>query len=214
MNFTFGIMTVYESIPQLQEVVDSIRALNIPTYEIILAGPCGKKVPDIKDVQFIDVNEWHTIKKNRVARVAQYETIVMLHDYFVFGSGWYKAYESFGYDWDVCSNPQLMIDGLRHFTDWVVWDSPNYPRYYSLPYEDWSQTQYMYQSGGYVLVKRDLLRQIPLNEHYRSGQPEDVEWSIRMRDRARWVCNPHAITQHNKRHRDCGRDEFPFYQPR
>ncbi len=214
MTFTFGIMTVYENIPQLQQIVDSIRALNIPKYEIILAGHYGEIQPDIKEVQFIQMNEWHTKKKNRVAQVAQYDTIVMLHDYFVFDPLWYQAYEAFGYDWDVCSNPQNMIDGRRHFTDWVVWDSPVYPRYYSLPYNDWEHTQYMYQSGGYVLVKRDFLRATPLNESFVSGQPEDVEWSLRMRMKARWVCNPLAVTQHNKKHRDCGRDMFPFYQPK
>lgn len=196
MNFTFGICTTEDRPARLDEVIASIQALHIPVYEILV----------------MDGTEWTTIKKNTIARNAQYETLVLLHDYFVFDSLWYQAYESFGYDWDVCSNPQNMIDGHRHFTDWVVWDSPMYPRWYSLPYGDWTHTRHMYQSGGYMLVKRDFFREIPLNESYVSGQPEDVEWSLRMRDRARWLCNPLAVVQHNKQHRDCGRLGFPFQQ--
>lgn len=214
MNFTFGVMTVYESVPQLQQIVDSIKALEIPQYEILLAGFYRAEQPKIEGVKFVQMDEWHTKKKNRVAQLAQYETIVMFHDYFVFDPLWYQAYEALGYDWDMCSNPQLMMNDKRHFTDWLVWDSPIYPRYYSLPYDDWSHTQHMYQSGGYVLVKRDCLRDNPLNENYVSGQPEDVEWSLRIRDKYRWVCNPNAIVRHNKVHRDCGRGEYPFFQPR
>jgi len=196
MNLTFGICTTQPRPDRLAEVIASIDALNIPQYEVmIMDGP-----------------EWITTKKNAVALHAKYDTLVLLHDYFVFDPGWYQAYEAFGYEWDVCSNPQMMIDGKRHFTDWVIWDHPIYPRYYSLPYGNLTFTKFQYQSGGYMLVKRNFLQAEPLNGSYVSGQPEDVEWSLRMRNRAVYTCNPHAIVRHNKVHRDCGRPGFPFRQ--
>ena len=196
MNLTFGICTIQPHPERLRQVVDSIEALNIPQYEVmILDGP-----------------EWITTKKNAAALHAKYNTLVLLHDYFVFDPGWYAAYEAFGYDWDMCSNPQFLINGKRHFTDWVVWNSPIYPRYYSLPYEDWSHTKYQYVSGGYFLGKRDFLRANLFNEDMKPGSPEDVEWSLRIRDKAVIKCNPHAVVRHNKAHRDNDKKGFPYEQ--
>jgi hypothetical protein len=206
MNFTFGICTTYENIPQLREVVTSIQALNVPQAEILIVGSYSgfdsDKVHDL-DCQHILVDGWLPKKKNMVAKFAYYENLVMLHDYYVFDPDWYRAYQKFEEEWDVCSNPQFLQNGNRHFTDWVVWDSPIHPRYHSLCHDDWTQTKYQYVSGGYFLVKRSFLRENPLNEELKPGSPEDVEWSLRIRDKAVIKCNPWAIVRHNKKHRDC-----------
>lgn len=201
MSFTFGILTAYEEPSRVAAVVRSIRELNIPGAEIIIAGSYSEHAP-ILDVHHILTDGWITRKKNLIASLAQHDTLVLLHDYFLFHPEWYNEYQRFGIEWDICSNPQLLMNGKRHFTDWTVWDSPQYPRYHSLAYDDWSQTKYQYISGGYFLVKRDFLREHPLNEDMQPGSPEDVEWSLRVRDRAVIKCNPHAIVRHNKAHRD------------
>jgi len=186
MNLTFGICTTHPRPDRLAEVIASIDALSIPQYEVmIMDGP-----------------EWITTKKNAVALHAKYETLVLLHDYYVFDPGWYESYEKFGYDWDVCSNPQLLLNGKRHSTDWVIWDHTIYPRYYSIPYDNWTFTKFQYISGGYFLVKRQLLLAHPFNEAMPPGSPEDVEWSLRMRNMAVIKCNSGAIVRHNKAHRD------------
>lgn len=189
MKFTFGVITDYSNKQRLGQVVHSIQSLNIPDCEILLSDPHG----------------WITHKKNDIARRATHENLVLLHDYYVFDSGWYEAYEKFqGYNgWDICSNPQIMMNGKRHFTDWVNWDAPGFPRYHSFDYDDWTHTKGQYISGGYFLVKRDLLRANPFNEALLEGSPEDVEWSIRVRDKARILCNPMATVRHIKVHRDC-----------
>lgn len=187
MTFTFGICTDWSNKHRVVEIINSIRNLQIPECEIIVSDKDG----------------WITEKKNRIAKVAKHENLVLLHDYFIFHQDWYRAYEDFGQPWDVCSNPQLLHNGNRHFTDWVNWDDPHYPRYYSFDYNDWTHTKYQYVSGGYFLVKRDFLRENPLNESMLQGSPEDVEWSLRIRDKATIKCNPNAVVQHNKIHRDC-----------
>jgi len=209
---TFGIMTTYDNIPQLTEVVDSIKALKIPQSEIIIAGSYGSNnnFPGL-DCRHVLTDKWLPTKKNLVAKVAQYKTLVLCHDYYLFDPSWYKAYEEFGNQWDVCSNPQFLLDGTRHATDWITWDHPKYGRYWSLPYDDWSCTKYQYCSGGYFLVKRDFLRANPINEAMPPGSPEDVEWSLRIRDTAVIKCNPNAIVRHNKRHRDVGNKTFPLF---
>lgn len=205
MDLTFGIITAYEDVARLMGVVKSIKDLNIPNVEIIISGSY-EFMPDMMSkygVQTIVCNGWIPRKKNLVAKFARHETIVMLHDYYVFDPEWYKSYEAFGDDWDICSNPQFLMNGTRHFTDWVVWDDPVLPRYHSLCHDDWTHTKYQYISGGYFLVKRSLLRSNPINEEMQQGSPEDVEWSLRVRDKAIIRCNPDAIVRHNKVHRDC-----------
>lgn len=206
MNLTFGICTTYDDPMRLLEVVESIQALNIPHVEILIAGSyhgTNDPVPQgTGAVRHILTDGWTPKKKNLIAKFAQHETLVLLHDYYLFDSSWYREFVKFGTEWDVCLNPQYLITGKRHFTDWVCWDSPIYPRYHSLPYEDWSHTRHQYVSGGFFLVKRDFLRLYPFNEEMLPGSPEDVEWSLRIRERAVMKCNPLSIVRHNKVHRD------------
>ena len=205
MNFSFGILTDNSSPQRIAEIIKSIRDLNIPKYEIMII--CGDKIEEDHDVRHIPFDEtikwaWVTKKKNVLAAEATYDNVVIFHDYYVFDKDWYKNYLTFGEDWDVCSNAQLLINGKRHFTDWVCWDSPIFPRYTSLAYHDWSHTKHMYQSGGYMLVKKQLMAKCPWNEEFGWGTAEDVEWSLRMRDIANWKCNGSSIVKHNKVHRD------------
>ena len=58
MNFTFGILTKYENENQLQEVIDSIHALKIPEYEILVIDDCST------DGSFKILNEIQSNNKN------------------------------------------------------------------------------------------------------------------------------------------------------
>lgn len=215
-GFTFGICTQYADARKIQEVVSSIDRLYIPHYEILLVG--GEKgafpwITSTGHLRQIASNGWLPQKKNLIARMAHFENLVLCHDYYVFDFEWYQSYLTFneGVMWDICSNPQYLIDGNRHATDWIIWSHPNFPKYHSLSYNDWTNTKYQYVSGGYFLVKRDFLRENPLNENLKPGDPEDVEWSLRVRDKALIRCNSSAIVRHNKIHRDVGNFSFPLY---
>ena len=203
MDFTFGIITDYSDLARLSEIIDSIRNQKIPNYEIIIAGQSDYE--DLEDTRFINMGDestYVTNKKNKIAELAKYNNIVLFHDYYIFDDQWYSGYLSFGDNWDVCSNPQYLINGKRHFTDWVTWDHPTLPRWTSVDYDDWSQTKYMYQSGGYMLIKKDFALKIPHKQNMEWGTAEDVEWSLRMRDHANWKCNKLSSVRHNKVHRD------------
>jgi hypothetical protein len=207
MKFTFAITTDYSNWEQLEEVYRSIINLNIPEYEVLTIGP-GERTYNNENFRFIDFDEsqkerWVTRKKNILCQEAKYNNIVLMHDYYVFDENWYNSYLKFGEDWDVCSNAQLLQNGKRHFTDWVLWDYPILPRYTSIPYDEWTLSQYMYMSGGYMLVKKALMLDFPFNESLTWGQADDVEWSFSVRGRTTWKCNGNAIVRHNKKHRDC-----------
>jgi len=59
-------------------------------------------------------------------------------------------------------SPQYLITGARNPMDWSLWDKPGYGRAWSLKYNDWSQTQYMYISGGFFMIKRHVMIEEPL----------------------------------------------------
>lgn len=212
MDFTFGICTTYSDTKRLKEIIDSIIALNIPNYEILIIGDKNKTEAmrelsysnRVKHYMFDESIRpgWITRKKNILIQEASNDNIVLFHDYYVFDSKWYDEYVKFGDDWEICSNAQLLMDGKRHFTDWVVWDDPILPRYTSIDYSDWSRTPNMYISGGYFLVKKHVGLKTPLNENMIWGTPEDVEWSLRVRDKYLMKCNGNSIVKHNKKHRD------------
>lgn len=209
IDWTFGIITVYEDKDRLQQIIESIRALEIPNYEILFVGGGDSEGIEGIDIRKIDFDEtvkdkWITRKKNIIAEEAKYDNIVLMHDYHIFHPDWYRNFVAFGTDWDICSCPQYLITGARNPMDWSLWDKPGFGRAWSLNYNDWSQTQYMYISGGFFIVKRYVLLEEPLNEDLVWNQEEDVEWSYRVRNKYVMKCNGNSPVYHNKWHRHAG----------
>jgi glycosyltransferase involved in cell wall biosynthesis len=207
--FTFGIITVYEDKARLQEIILSIRNLNIPDYEILFVGGGDSDGIDGQDIRKINFDEnekpkWITRKKNILVQESRYDNVVVMHDYHIFDPNWYEAFKNFGTDWDICSCPQYLITGSRNPMDWSLWDKPGHGRAWSLNYNDWSQTQYMYISGGFFIVKKHVLLEEPLDESLVWNEEEDVEWSMRVRNKYVMKCNGNAIVRHNKWHRHAG----------
>ena len=210
IQWTFGIVTGFEDYQRLDEILKSIRALSIPEYEIILIGGGNSEfVVFAEDVRVIDFDEsqkpkWITRKKNILVNEAKYDNIVLMHDYHVFDKDWYENFKYFGTEWDICSCPQYLITGARNPMDWSLWDKPGHGRAWSLNYDDWSQTQYMYISGGFFIVKKHVLQQEPLDESRGWNEEEDVEWSMRVRNKYVMKCNSGSVVRHNKWHRHAG----------
>jgi len=208
--WTFGIITVYEDIERLNAIIESIRALNVPEYEILLVGGGDSSglLPgsDIRQIEFDESerDKWITRKKNILNDNASFDTVVIMHDYHVFDPNFYESFESFGYDWDICEVPQYLITGARNPMDWSLWDKPGHGRAWSLDYNDWSQTQYMYISGAFFIVKRHVLILEPFDESLLWNQEEDVEWSMRVRNRFVMKANGNTAVRHNKWHRHAG----------
>ena len=213
LDFSFCIIpdNSLEACKRISAMVKSIRRLKIPNYEIlVIGGETNKFSGNLEDFTKINFDEsekpaWVSKKKNDVARLAKHDNLVICHDYFVFHRNWYKGYLKIYNDFincDVCCNPVFMIDGRRQFVDWVTWDHPCLGRHSPLNYSDWSQTRYQYIHGAYYVTKRDFFLNNPLNEEFIHGQPEDVEWSLRIRDKSKIICNSYSYCWHNKEHKD------------
>lgn len=214
IDFSFCIITdnSSEACQRIMNIIESIYRMNIPNYEIlVIGGNTNLFVGDLSKYNMRKINfdeslkrAWITKKKNDIAKQCKYENIVMMHDYFVFHSSWYKHYDQFLKDreYDVCCNPILLIDGRRDYTDWIVWDHPKYPKQSTIPYHEWDKTKWQYISGGYFVVKKQFMIDNPFDENLIAGQEEDVEWSLRIRGKGKIICNPNSYVRHLKQHRN------------
>lgn len=218
MNFTFGICTINESgaDTRINQIINSIEQIKLNNYEIIIIGGKGDNYSNKKNVKRIEFDEtikknWITRKKNIIAEVANYENIVMMHDYFLFPVDWAESFKKIENDFqtcDVCCCPIIMANGKRQYIDWTTYDHPLYGHQASLNYNDWTNTKHQYISGAFFIVKKKFMLENKLDEKLgwyvpnEKGQNEDVEWSLRIREKAKIICNPFTYVQHNKIHRD------------
>ena len=156
---------------------------------------------------------WKTKKKNLITENAKYENIVFLHDYLCLTEGWYEGFLKFGNDWDVCMTKIKNIWGQR-YRDWVSWDCPKYGRRILIPYEDNSPEtiKHTFIIGGYWVAKKSLMEKEPLNEDIvvsgmiydkekkkfvnKENWFDDVEWSLRIREKYKYVLNPYSVVKH------------------
>jgi len=206
MNFTFAIITDGKQYERVEKIISSIVPQMLPHDEILVV--CEQMVAHTGTKTIIsgtDKRCWITRKKNLVAKYAENDNLVILHDYIFFDACWRNNWELFGDDWDYAMNV-IMCNGKR-YRDWCAWDDPSHgypwtcydtwcPQGYIfngrpciVPYE-YTKTQYTYTSGAFFLVKKQMLLDNPLNESLVWGQGEDVEWSIRVREKYEYVMNP------------------------
>jgi hypothetical protein len=205
MNFTFGIITDGKQFNRVEQVVASIVPQMEGGDEILVVSEEMVAHNHTKTI-ICDKDKrcWITRKKNLLAKCADNENLVILHDYIHFDAMWRRNWELFGDDWDYAMNV-ILCNGKR-YRDWCAWDDPahGYPwtcfdawcpqgylfegRPCIVPYT-YNRTQYTYTSGAFFLVKRQMLLDNPFDENLCWGQGEDVEWSIRVREKYKYVMN-------------------------
>jgi hypothetical protein len=201
MKFTFGIITSGASEDFLNQVIDSIEKQKIPEYQILIVGNSSVARASTLIIPFDESVKpaWITRKKNLITTCSAYENIVYTHDYVIFEDGWYQGFLHFGDDFTVCMTKFLNADCSR-FRDWVVWPHNNHAidsivsrnRECLIPYEMTNLTRYQYISGTYWVAKKHVMQEFPLNDTLCWGQGEDVEWSMRVRDRYVFSLNPYS----------------------
>jgi hypothetical protein len=200
MEFTFGIITLGDSDDYINIIIDSIIKNNIPKYEIIIVG--NSKITESDNIKVIffnenDKNGWITRKKNIITKNAQYENIVFLHDYIKLNSDWYEGFLNYGNNFDWCITRIINADGNR-YRDYTLFPyKVNYLNidyspgdinsYFNdnclLPYDfinNIKTNKYLYISGAYYVIKKNIANQNLLNEDLVWGRGEDVEFSKRL----------------------------------
>ena len=201
MEFTFGIITNGSNDNFINIIIDSIEQNNIPNYEIIIVGNSNVNRENTT-ILFFDESikkAWITRKKNIIVENAKYENLVLLHDYVRFNSDWYDGFLKYGNDFDWCITRILTVDGSR-FRDYTLFpykvdylnidyscaDINSY--FYNnclLPYDfinNAKVNKYMYISGTYFVIKRNIALKHKLDENLLHDRGEDVEYSKRLND--------------------------------
>ena len=222
MKFTFGIITTGSSDDRINLIIDSIEQQNvsIPEYEIIIVGNSSVSRDRTRIISFDDNQkyDWITKKKNLITENAQYDNIVYSHDYIFYDSKWYEEWLKFGDDYKVCMNRILNEDETR-YRDWCIWpyngnfmddivalnaeERQAFPQRADLmeglqcliPYNITNLSKYMYFSGAYWVGKKYIMGEFPLNEELSWSQGEDVEWSMRIREKYNFSINSKSIVR-------------------
>jgi hypothetical protein len=151
-----------------------------------------------------------TAKKNHITKLAKYDNIVYMHDYLHLCEGWHEGFLKFNEEnpvWDLSINIIINLDGSR-FRDWCSWGDPrNPPGFWQLeqfcpqglyhegtpalmPYDDPNPLWYI--SGAYWIGKKDFMLKNPLDESLVHLGGEDVEFSLRVRNKAIYKMNPYS----------------------
>jgi hypothetical protein len=203
MNFTFGIVTSGLD-DRIHIVIDSIEKLNIPEYEVLVIGNSSVNRDRTTIVPFNESERpaWITKKKNLITKLAKYENVVYSHDYIYYNPDWYIGWLKYGEDYKVCMNRILNADGSR-YRDWCIWPHNNNfvdglcarQRGCLIPYDMTHLSKYLYFSGAYWVGKKDVMTEFALDENLLWGQGEDVEWSIRIREKYDFSMNKHSSVQ-------------------
>jgi hypothetical protein len=200
MDFTFGIITNGNNDESINKIINSIENNKIPVYEIIIIGNtkiCSSE--KVKIFYFDEKNKegWITRKKNIISKNAQYENIVFLHDYIELNNDWYEGFLNFGNNFDFCINRIINVNGNRYrdyllFPYKVDYLNINYSpvdinSYFGenclLPYDfvnNIKTNKYMYISGAYYVIKKNIAKLFLLDENLVWGRGEDVEFSKRL----------------------------------
>lgn len=197
---SFCIVTTEGTSEFLEKVIDSIRNLKIPQYEVIVVGGAPIKANDVVHIPFDETVKpgWITRKKNLANSLARYPNVIHQHDYFAYDEGFYEGFIKFNEehdDFDICMARILNIDGTR-YRDWCAWNDPRhgYPWLMTEPWAlpngimmagkpflasyDYKLTQFMYISGGWLMARKCVMDQVPWNEDILWGQGEDLYHSM------------------------------------
>ena len=214
MEFTFGIITDGSVDARLNQIIDSIEANHIPTYEIIIvgnSGVCRERTRVIPFDEHLRPACWITRKKNIIVANAAYENVVLLHDYIAFDADWYDGFLRFGDNYDWCVSPIVNQNGTR-FRDFTLFGNsyrlgnvvigrvheldPYFLNHCLLPYTFQSTpaiNKYLYISGSYYIIKRQVARENPLNEALLACQGEDLDLTARLHAKGILIkCNPYS----------------------
>jgi GT2 family glycosyltransferase len=193
MDISFGIFTYIGREKEVLNVIESIQNQKIENYEIIVIGGSDKYYDYDTNLLHFQFDEsikenWITKKRNIFFENANYDTLVCIHDYLVFGNNWYQGLIKFGSNFDVLSNKIIKENGLRHF-DWMLCTNNEnrfdnlikQSRQQLLPYDIHNLSKLMYISGAFFILKKYVADEFKFNEELVLKEAEDVEWSLRVR---------------------------------
>lgn len=196
-KWSFGIITNGTRDEWLEMIIQSIRDLKIPHYEIIVCGKYKERKEDdfvyIKFDQRSDVG-WIQKKKNIIAEQAKYENLCVIHDRLVFDKEWYKGMKKYGNAFEILSCVQIERGTGVHAGDWLTKGSPANVDYRiaRMKYTDWDY--YTFLSMQLVIIKKSVWKHVLWDETKNWKNADDISTSFRARDMGYIIrFNPYSL---------------------
>ena len=195
-GWSFLIITNGKRPRKLAREIESIRALKIPQFEILVGGEPPTELPEgVETVLAIDAARNGRLgeMRNALTAAARYDHLVVVDDDFLFHSDFYTGLQRYGEGWEALSVRILNPDGSR-FWDWATHGGPR--GHVLLDYTD--DDDHVYITGGLILLKAEVADRVKWDDERGFYQGEDLDFSSRLRKAGIRPCfNCHSTTTHD-----------------
>ena len=195
-GWSFLIITNGKRPRKLAREIESIRALKIPQFEILVGGEPPTELPDgVGTVLAVDAARNGRLgeMRNALTAAARYDHFVVVDDDFIFHDDFYTGLQRYGDDWEALSVRILNPDGSR-FWDWATHGGPR--GHVLLDYTD--DDDHVYITGGLILLKAEVADRVKWDDGRGFYQGEDLDFSSRLRKAGiRPSFNRHSTTTHD-----------------
>ena len=195
-GWSFLIITNGKRPRKLAREIESIRALKIPQFEILVGGEPPTELPEgVGTVLAVDAARNGRLgeMRNALTAAARYDHFVVVDDDFIFHDDFYTGLQRYGDDWEALSVRILNPDGSR-FWDWATHGGPR--GHVLLDYTD--DDDHVYITGGLILLKAEVADRVKWDDGRGFYQGEDLDFSSRLRKAGiRPSFNRHSSTTHD-----------------
>lgn len=178
-GWSFLIITNGKRPRKLAREIESIRALKIPQFEILVGGEPPSHLPEgVGTVLAVDAARNGRLgeMRNALTSAARYDHLVVVDDDFLFHSDFYIGLQRYGDDWEALSVRILNPDGSR-FWDWATHGGPR--GHVLLDYNE--SDDHGYITGGLILLKAEVADRVKWDDGRGFYQGEDLDFSARLR---------------------------------
>lgn len=194
-KWTFGFLTRRGSEEPIKKIIESIRKLKIPQYEIIFCGHSNldfSKYPDASLIYFDkhDDRGWITKKRNLICEQAKYENLFLAHDHIALHPDFYKGFVKYGNYFDVLFVQSIVqktnladkqwttwsfgYDSILH-KNWVIRTYTDIYAHSELDKRDWNK--YAGVQGYVEILKKRVWKKVKWDEKLHWGEGEDYAWN-------------------------------------
>jgi glycosyltransferase involved in cell wall biosynthesis/Tfp pilus assembly protein PilF len=177
-GYSFCIITGGGRRAKLERQIASIRALQLPQFEILVGGNVADVPNEVRTVDLADAARAGRLGKmrNELAKLAKFDHLVMSDDDIVFDRDFGKGLQRFGEGYEAMAIRILNPDGSR-FWDWACVGGTRG----SVLLNYWDADANVYITGGICVLKTTVLERVRWDDSRGFYQSEDVDFSTRLK---------------------------------